>query len=435
MSVKSTDFRKFQSPQGISVDVLLSICARGLNALVSFFGIFLFSKIFSNVEVAVWLLMLSFAGYVTLIDFGFGSSTLNRLISKKTSVEKLVVATRQFGLFSLWTIPTSLIGFSIFWLIFTTTNLGVDIRQMAVWLALLSTLGLCLNLTNYLFGRIYFGLGWIRSYAVVQMTAALMNFTGIFFVYTKSLDFTFAFFPILCSLFLANLLLICRFLMKTRPSISAIKWRSIIEEVVALAPQSSQFFAIQVLVMLCWGFDGALISSLGTPESLISFLFCQKLFVIFSLMTSTALQPMWVHLGNNLALGRKALAMKIFWTTSLIFSGFAILYFGVAIVFGNILIGLISSNTVEISLVIVCCFGIWTIIENVNNFVAILCNSANLIWPQIKFLLHLAVVLIPLKIAVLYASGLAAMLAVASFILLAALAIFYKRVVSNFLAN
>ncbi len=187
--------------------------------------------------------------------------------------------------------------------------------------------------------------------------------------------------------------------------------------------------------MLCWGFDGALISSLGTPQSIISYLFCQKLFVIFSLMTSTALQPMWVHLGNNLANGRKTQALKIFWTTSLIFSGFSILYFGVAIFFGNVLIGLISSNTVEVSLVIIFCFGVWTIIENVNNLVAVLCNSANLILPQIKFLLHLALVLIPLKIAGLYAGGLPIMLAIASVILLGALAIFYKRVVQNFLVS
>ncbi len=217
MSLKSNDFWKFQLSQQISVDVILSICARGLNALVGFFGIFVFSKIFSTVEVAVWLLMLSFAGYITLIDFGFGSSTLNRLISKKTSDEKLVIATRQFGLFLLWTIPTSLVGFPIFWLIFKSTNLGIDIRQMAPWLALLATLGLCLNLTNYLFGRIYFGLSWIRSYAVVQMIAALTNFIGISLVYTYSMNFSFAFGPILLSLFLANLLLICRFLVKTKP--------------------------------------------------------------------------------------------------------------------------------------------------------------------------------------------------------------------------
>jgi hypothetical protein len=187
-----------------------------------------------------------------------------------------------------------------------------------------------------------------------------------------------------------------------------------------LVANGKNYYLIQILVMLGWGFDAVLVSLVSNPHDLLTILFCQKIFQAFSIIAFTAIQPLWVKLGHLNKLAKFADMKKLCVAALFIYCAFSFLYVLIAINFGGVIVRLLTSELISLSTYSIGSFAIWAFADQLNNLLSIVFNSANRIKQQLFYLVPAVALMLPTKILVLYFFGINQMFIISGLILLIA---------------
>lgn len=158
-----------------------------------------------------------------------------------------------------------------------------------------------------------------------------------------------------------------------------------------------QFFLLQFSAVLAFSTDLPLITGLLGPDQAAPFAIVQRLFSIIPMGLALLWVPLWPLYRNSLAAGDGTWAIRTF-RYSLLAATITALMLGGALVIGfEPLSQLWIGHAVPASLLLLCGFALWCVLDAAGGAVATFLNAAGILRPQLVIALAFVVVCLPLK--------------------------------------
>lgn len=376
-----------------------SVFYKVLGVFASFVSLPLTIHYLGQTKFGVWTTLLSIITWMILFDFGIGNGLKNEIAESLAKSDFL--RARKFISSGYSIIGVIAISILVLFLVFSyfiewqevfntseiaESNLRLSVQISAVFILL-----------NFWFGLINSLLGALQKTSVITLNQAISSLLSLVFVYILSLTTNGEIWKLsivyglsLCAPnIIATLVLFNRRPeFKPRFSINLSHWR-------ALLGVGSQFFIIQLAVMVIFLTDKILITQIFGPEYVAQYEVIFKLFSIITLTYSLISTPLWsaytdAHHRMDYQWIVKMLRRQIF------------IY--VVVVFATIVLVLLSGPIVrlwigpdlEISFALVFSMAIFVLISSWNNIFAVMINGIGRIKPQLYSSVFAMIINIPL---------------------------------------
>jgi len=170
------------------------------------------------------------------------------------------------------------------------------------------------------------------------------------------------------------------------------------------------FFVLQIGTMIGWGADSLLVASLQGAAEVAVYAVAQRMFQFASQPLAVVNAPLWAAYADARARSdidfiRRTLSRSVILT---LLAG--LLLSAILLVISPYVIPAWTGNTVNVPLLVLGLFAIWTVIEATGNALAMYLNGCGLVRPQVIVVTAFCIVVIPLKVMLGHLYGLAGVL-------------------------
>jgi len=352
----------------------------------------------------VWMTIASIAYMLTFLDFGVGNGLVSQIARSRTSTNpKALALTTTRGLLILCGIG-ALVGsaFVIFNSLFPVSSImKIDsplARQDAETLFTLFIILFSLNIPLNGILKVLLGLqlGWIVH--ITRSATSLLSMLLIYILAEHEASPT----PLLMATYgitvlspLALIPLLLRRGLLTWQANTA--WIEAKFEYRSLINVGGLFLVLQLGIMIGWGSDAFIISTLNGAAAVAQFAIIQRLFQIVSMPVAILNNPLWgayadAHARGDHSFIRKTLKVSLLGTLTL----------SVLLSFGlyqttNWILNLWIDDHIKVSSNLVLAFAIWKVLQSVGHAFSMALNGMHIVKIQVYSILMLCALALPLK--------------------------------------
>lgn len=359
-------------------------------------------KYLGHEQYGIWSTILSIMTWVVLFDIGIGNGLRNRITE---SIAKNDTLTAKGYISTSYTLIALISMFILFVLLFLSNFVSWQIVFNTEYLSNkelmdvvnISCFFLFLNFWLSLINQVFNGL---QKSSLVVFNQFLSNFFALITItilyLSKETSLSLLAFSYGISLLISNIILSVWFFIKNKKLLPSIKYYSS-KYVKKLISVGSQFFIIQIAVVVVFTTDKILITQLFGPSSIIKYDSIFKLFSIVTIIHTLVLAPLWsaysdAYHRNDLIWIKRTIINQLFLYIGIIIITAIIAYFAKTIVS----IWLMEELFIEDSLVIY--MMLFILISTWNNIFAYFVNSIDKLKVQLICSLAAIVINIPLSI-------------------------------------
>ena len=353
----------------------------------------------------VWMTVASIAYMLTFLDFGVGNGLVSQIAKSRTSHDPNALAlTTTRGLLVLCGIGT-LVGSTLLMLnsFFPASSFmkidsqlaEQDAERLFPLFIILFSLNIPLNgIIKVLLGL---QLGWIIH--ITRSATTLMSMLLIYILSEREASPT----PLLVATYgvtvlsqLALLPLLLRRGLLTWQANTA--WVEAKREYRSLINVGGLFLVLQVGVMIGWGSDAFIISTLNGAAAVAQFAIIQRLFQFVSMPLDILNNPLWgayadAHARGDHSFIRKTLKVSLLGTLT-----FSILLSTALYHTTNWILNLWIDDHIIVSSNLVLAFAIWKVLQAVGHAFSMALNGMHIVRIQVYSVLMLCVLALPLKL-------------------------------------
>lgn len=393
--------------------VIANIAARGL-AFATFVVV---SRIaladLGETRFGIWMTISSLLMLLSFLDLGVGNGlvspiaradavddteTVGRIVTQGLAVTSLI----GFGI-SLAAIGASLLGpIELLFPGISPTMLG-EARAALVCFAILIGLSPPLGAI----GRIFLGMqrGHIPHYSSIAGSLITIALISIFgerggVSITGYILMTFGFTQI--SAFVTGLVLVREG--RIRPSIlAASRW----SDYRGLLGTGGLFFGLQITVMLGWGLDQSFISALQGPAAVAGFAVASRIFMLVSQPLSIWNGPLWSSYADAISQGDGAFVRQTFRRSVLGTAAAAFVGVALILTLGRPIWSFFTDGHIRYDAVLMTSFAIWAFCDAIGGALAMYLNGAHIVRQQLTAMAVFVALVLPAKLFVIDAYGVA----------------------------
>lgn len=357
----------------------------------------------------VWSTLLSIMSWAVFFDFGIGNGLRNKvataLANDNRNEARLYIASgyRMIGFVAvtIWAVLTIVAYFLPWQTIFNTTAVtNTELRQTFQITAFFVLLNFWIGLVVPLFGA-------VQQTSFVELGRLITNLLVLFFVFalTFTTNSSLRSLAILygSALVSSNFLLSFLFFKTNRdlrPSIHLDR-----QHTKPLLTFGSQFFVIQLAVLVIFATDKILIAQIFGAEYVIEYDVVSKIFSLVLVAHGLFMAPLWSAYTDAYEKGDLVWIRQMLWRQLQVFGGFAALVFVLALITQEI-IELWIGDWLQISSTLVFCMGLFALISCWNNVFAFIVNGIGTIRIQLYISIIAMFLNIPLSIFLAKTTGL-----------------------------
>lgn len=373
----------------------------------------IFHNYLNNELFGVWMMIGSFAAFSTIIDFGIGNALINLIANKNISNHKLNL---EKAITSSYLILFAISLFFIFswllWLNYTVNpymvlgKIGDENKEIALSGFTLFIFIASVNLPINLIQKILLGFqcGNLVGYGQFFSSILMIALCGTT-IYLE-LNFVFLVAATVMPMLIVNIILTIFMVNKRQKKQWLYFGRIEISICINLLKTGSLFFIIQIASILSFNSDAILIPSIIGQEQYGDYAIVQKIFVVISLVISSALTGLWPAMADAISSNDKEWIKKIL--LKLLLS--TVILVGLAIIFVNIFINeilaaWIGNSFKQPSYVLVWLFSIWTFLEIIGILSTAVFNAFNLIASQAFIAIIMGILIVLGKFLLLSSVG------------------------------
>lgn len=187
-------------------------------------------------------------------------------------------------------------------------------------------------------------------------------------------------------------------------------WSNIHEQSKRLIGAGGVFLALQIGMMVGWGMDTFLISSIVGVAYAATYSITQKLFMFLNQPLGVINAPLWASYSDAYFRGEKEFIRKTLLRSLSISLLFGLFVGGILSYFGNYIISTWSDDTIQIESSFIVIFFIWVLIEALGSSFSMFLNGCGFIKEQLFNVVLLIVLSLPLKLYMLSKYGIEEMM-------------------------
>ena len=149
-----------------------------------------------------------------------------------------------------------------------------------------------------------------------------------------------------------------------------------------------QFFVLQLVVSLAYGFDTMIIAQTNGASAVAAYSVPERLFGIISMLLTIVMAPLWPAYGEAIARGDKQWVKRTLARSLYVAVGVSSVLSLSLVVFGPMLIRLWVGTAVAPSMMLLIGLALWKVVEAAGNTVAFYMNGAN----ELRFQIAIAII-------------------------------------------
>ena len=368
---------------------LMSAVARMAIVLASFISIPLTSSYLGSERFGIWMVVGSFSALLAFADLGIGNGLIN-LISNASAREdknemRLYVVNAFFVLFAsgaviflIFLIFSSYFDLaSLFHL--TQAQAVNEIREVFLLYGFLFSVGIPVNITQ----KIQIGLqrGYVNG--LWNVAASMLSLAAVVLAIHLEASLIGLIFALVGVPLLVNIVYLLKFfIFEKRYLIPKKKYFSIgiVNKIMSIG---LLYFILQLCAALSASSDNVVIASVLGASEVGDYGIALRLFSIISILTGLILQPLWPAYSEALASGDRGWIKRIFLKSTLIIFLSSGIVSGVLIIFHQTIALFWLDRRLNVSLILVFGFALWSLVDTVNMSIATLLNGNKILIPQI----------------------------------------------------
>ncbi|MCQ8897735.1 lipopolysaccharide biosynthesis protein [Limnobacter humi] len=391
------------------LSMLTNAASKGTSMLLVFAGISWTLPYLGTERFGVWMTVLSLSVVLSFMDLGVGNALTNQISKAYVGPRQLLVEAYTGGL-SVMAALALLVYFIlrvadqfIPWeLVFKTVNPAVLAEAEHALLVFYALFAVQLFSNAVL--RAHAGMQKAYRANTLNILLALLAILLLHFAAQKKMDvdvlLTITLLPVCASGFL----IFARQLYKGIYDPRCVT-RSVREHGWPVLSVGGLFLILQIAAMVGWGADTLVISSIVGVGGVAAFAIAQRLFQFVSQPLSIINAPLWPAYANAHAQGNLAYVRQLFQRSLLITLGFASTMALLVACAAPWAIQHLSKSTVQLGVVFIVLYAMWTVIESVGNALGIFLNGIGVIRYQVIISSLFALIVLPLKISLTYHYG------------------------------
>ena len=397
------------------LSTLSNILSKGVGILVMALSVALTLPYLGAERFGVWMTIASFTGMLAFLDLGVGNALTNKVAEIATKNNKVLLsATISGGLGCLFILScvisiglVELVKILPWEILIKINDQGgyIEFRESAIVFAVLFGF--------YIFSsglqRIFAGLQ--RSFeshllsafgsiiGLIALLVAVQNEAGIPILLVATFGV-----QIIASMFLLPLLNY-----RNQFRLAGIK-KNISKEYRHVMHIGGLFFILQLGVMIGWGSDALLVSSILGAKEVAVFVIVQRLFQVATQPMGMLNAPLWAAYADAHVRGEKDFIKKTFKRSIIFTLIYTVSIVTILTIFGGAIVNLWTGGAVTTPFNLLFVYGIWAILEALGSALAMLLSGCGIMRAQVMMVISLCIMVVPIKIWLMLNYGLEAMI-------------------------
>lgn len=418
-----------------------SLCSKGIMMLVMFVSVRISLPHLGVERFGVWMTIASLVGLLNFLDFGIGNALTNRvaLYAAPVNVRQLrkCIGASLFILgiasviifFVLYTFATYLPWQTILKL--PTIDIYEETQAAMQLFAILFACNIFTSGIN----KVFFGLqqGYLANLA--SALGSVLSLVLIWLAVRWEGGVSTLLLASMLGGLIASLGLLLVLVMRNQVEFVA-PLESFQQESHYLIKVGGSFFFLQIGSIVVFGADSLIVANALGVAVVAIYSVLQRLFQFVTQPFSIINSGLWPAYANAHAHDDKAFISATLKRSMIVTVGGGLLLSGVLIGFGKPIIAWWTHGEITVSYALLISFGLWAVCDASANAFSMFLNGVSLMRPQIKGLVVLIVIGMPLKIYLLNEYGLVAMMLGFTMFFVANIlfwiGIVYKETITNF---
>lgn len=368
---------------------------------LSFLAVPIMIDVLGTEKFGVWSTLLSIMSWAVFFDLGIGNGLRNKVATALASGDRndarLYIASgyTMIGLIviTIWSVVTIAAYFLPWQSVFNTSAITeTELRQTFQITAFFVLLNFWIGIVTALFGA-------VQQTSFVELGRLITNLLVLVFVFAlaKTANSSIVGLAILygLALLLSNLFLSLIFFRRNRDLYPRVHLEK--RHTQPLLLLGSQFFVVQLAVLVIFTTDKIIITQIFGPEHVTAYDIVFKIFSLILVVHGLLMGPLWSAYTDAYEAGELAWIKRILRRQLQVFGGIAAIVFVLALLTQEI-VRLWVGDWLEISNTLVLSMGLFVLISCWNNIFAFVVNGIGEIRPQLYTSIIAMIANIPLSI-------------------------------------
>ena len=380
-----------------------NVLSRGVSMLVMVLTVSLTLPYLGPERFGIWMTIASFVGILTFLDLGIGNALTNKVAqavaqNDPVALRKSISGGLGFLFFLSFFIGAALFGVTkaLPWeeLIKARDSLlNTEIQSTISAFSLLFAFNLFTNGIQ----RIFSGLQRAFEGHIANIFGSCLSAVALWIATRHQAGIIYLLLATLGCYSLSNIGLL---VLLSKRNLFKINYfvRNAKNEARDLIHTGGLFFILQIGAMVAWGADSIIISSNLGVAHVAAFSIVQRIFQFISQPINIFTAPLWGAYADAFARNEKTFIRKTLKKSMLLTTITSTVGVIIITLASEQIVKLWTKDSIQISTYLFLAFGLWIIVDSINNCFAMFLNGCNLVAPQAVAFSILSVIGIPLKI-------------------------------------
>lgn len=397
------------------ISIVSNLLSKCLSMLVMILSVSLTIPYLGQERFGIWMTITSFVAMLSFLDLGIGNALTNSVAKHAALNDKAKLAQVISGGIGVLVLLGVFVGGGLFLIAsilpwqkiikLSTPLLQGEVKQATEVFSILFGI----NIVSSGLQRVFAGLQRAFEGHLLTAISSVIALILLFFATQTKAGvpvLLLASFGSQCFFGLFLLLV----LIKRRLFIFFGIWNAILSERKKLLSTGLLFFILQIATMIGWGADTLIISTTLGVASVAIYSVLQKLFQFVTLPLGMINAPLWGAYADASARGEKGFIRNTLKRSMLITLSISVIGIIAILIGGSWLVQHWTSGKVFVPLSLMLIYGVWAILDACANAFASFMNGCNIIKPQMYGVISLCIFSIPIKLWLINAYGLEAMI-------------------------